>query len=287
MAVASKKIVKDKKTPLSKPTKKVETKALPAKKATATAPKPVPPKKVAAPAAKAAPAKPAPVASKPAALARPMVKPSMMSQIQNTLSGPQLPAALQAVVDRSEIADIVYRFARGLDRIDETQLRSVFHHEATLDLGPGVFQGTSNDYIHWVIGVMNQVRSSHHMIGNILPTLEGDVALVESYCHAHFRMDKPTGREDIFIGSRYLDRFERRPSGSAGVWKIMHRKQIIDWVRTEGVSDLFYHQNPDALWSYRTKTDPSYQMAQFPGSQQGSKLPAFLGRRYESKSVKF
>jgi hypothetical protein len=198
-----------------------------------------------------------------------------------------LPANLQAVIDKSEIRDLIYRLARGLDRVDETLLRSVFHPDATLDFGPGVFQGTSNDYIHWVIGVMNQVRSSHHLIGNIHTTLEGDVALTESYCQAHFRLDKPTGREDVFIGSRYLDRIERNPSGAAGVWKVMHRKQVIDWVRTEAVSDLFYHHNPDALWSYRTKTDPSYQMAQFPGSQNGSKLPSFLGRRYESKSVKF
>jgi len=198
-----------------------------------------------------------------------------------------MPAALRAVVDKSEIRDVLYRFARGIDRIDETLLRSIFHHEATLDLGPGVFQGAANDYIHWVIGVMNGVRASHHMIGNILPTLEGDVALVETYCQAHYRLDKPTGREDVFIGSRFLDRFERTPAGPAGVWKIMHRKQIIDWVRTQAVSDLFYHQNPDALWSYRTKTDPSYQIAQFPGSQSGNKLPSFLGRRYESKSIKF
>jgi hypothetical protein len=84
------------------------------------------------------------------------------------------------------------------------------------------------------------------------------------------------------MGGRNLDRFERR-----GVWKITHRKQVLDWVRTESASDIFYHQNPDALWSYRSKTDPSYQMAQFPGSQIGGKLPSFLGRHYESKSVKF
>ncbi len=201
--------------------------------------------------------------------------------------GQRLPLRLQAVVDKSEIADLLYRFARGLDRIDETILRSVCHPDATLDLGPGIFQGTTNDYIHWVIGVMNQVRSSHHMIANIQVQLDDDVALVESYCHTHFRLDKPTGREDVFMGSRYLDRMERRPSGPAGVWKIVHRKQVLDWVRTEAVSDIFYHQNPDALWSYRTKTDPSYQMAQFPGSQSSSKLPAFLGRRYESKSIRF
>ena len=117
--------------------------------------------------------------------------------------------------------------------------------------------------------------------------LDGDAALVESYFHAHIRIEKPIGREDVFMGGRNLDRFERRPSGPAGVWKIVHRKQVLDWVRTEAVSDIFYHQNPDALWSYRTKTDASYQMAQFPGTQAGGKLPAFLGRHYESKSVKF
>ncbi len=211
----------------------------------------------------------------------------LLSQLSGKTKDPVLPVRLQAVVDKSEIADLLYNIGRGLDRIDETLLRSAFHSDATLDMGPGVFQGTGSDYVHWVIGVLSQTRESHHMITNIRATLEHNAAFVESYCQAHFRMDKPTGREDVFIGSRFLDRMERRPAGPAGVWKIVHRKQIIDWVRTEAVSDLFYHQNPDALWSYRTKTDPSYQMAQFPGSQAGNKLPAFLGRRYESKSVKF
>lgn len=248
--------------------------------------KPAPNKKSAPSKAKTAPKK----AAKPkkvSAILKRAVRPSMMEQLAGGSGGPQLPLRLQAVVDKSEIAELLYSVARGLDRIDETLLRSAFHPDATIDLGPGVFQGTSGDYVHWVIGALNQVRESHHMIANVHASLEGSAALVESYCHAHFRLDKPTGREDVFIGSRFLDRMERRPSGSAGVWKIVHRKQVIDWVRTEAVSDLFYHQNPDALWSYRTKTDLSYQMGQFPGSQQGSKMPSFLGRRYESKSIKF
>lgn len=239
-------------------------------------------------AAKASSSKPAtkPILAR-ASVIKQMPRPSLMAQLAGADSGQKLPLRLQEVVDKSDISDLLYRFARGIDRIDETLLRSVCHPDATIDLGPGVFQGTANDYVHWVIGVLNNVRSSHHMICNIYVQLEGDVALVESYCHAHNRLDKPTGREDVFMGSRYLDRMERRPSGAAGVWKIVHRKEILDWVRTAAVSDIFYHQNPDALWSYRTKTDPSYQMAQFPGSQTGGKLPAFLGRRYESKSIKF
>jgi len=216
----------------------------------------------------------------------PRLRTSMMAQTVG-LSSSELPSNVQALIDKEYIKDIIIRLARGLDRIDETLLRSAFHHESTLDFGPGIFQGTSNDYIHWAIDVMNQVRSSQHLITNVQTTLEDDTAFTESYCQAHFRMDKPTGREDIFIGSRYLDRFERHPSGASGVWKIMHRKQIIDWVRTEAVSDIFYHKNPDALWSFRSKTDPSYQMSTFPGSKNDSKVPSFLGQSYNSKSIKF
>lgn len=211
-------------------------------------------------------------------------RPSLVAALGT--SGERLSPRLQALADRSEIAQVLASFARGLDRADENLLRSVLHPDATLDFGPGVFQGTGNDYVHWALGVLSGVKSSHHLIGQTRAELEGDAALVESYYHTHFRLDKPTGREDVFLGGRYLDRFERRPGGN-GVWKIVHRKQLIDWVRTEAVSDIFYHQNPDALWSARTKTDASYQMGHFPGSQSGGKLPAFLGRRYESKSVKF
>jgi hypothetical protein len=190
-------------------------------------------------------------------------------------------------VDRSEIAEVIATFCRGLDRKDEGLLRHGCHPDATIDLGPGLFQGTANDYVHWILGVLQQVRSSHHLIGSMRTEIDGDVALVESYVQTHYRLDKPTGREDVFIGGRFLDRMERRPSGPAGIWKIVHRKHVLDWTRTEAVSEIFYHQNPDAMWSYRTKTDPSSQMAQFPGSQTGGKLPAFLGARYESKSLRF
>jgi hypothetical protein len=211
--------------------------------------------------------------------------PSLVTQLSG--SSEKLSPRLQLVIDKSEISEILTSFARGIDRIDENLLRSVLYSDATLDFGPGIFQGTGNDYVHWVIGVLQNVKSSHHLIGNVRVEFDGDSASVESYFHAHFRIEKPIGREDLFMGGRNLDRMERRPAGASGIWKIVHRKQILDWVRTEAVSDIFYHQNPDALWSYRTKTDPSYQMAQFPGSQSSGKMPAFLGRRYENKSIKF
>lgn len=213
-------------------------------------------------------------------------RPNLVSQLSSG-GGDKLPVRVQAVVDKSEISHLLATFARGLDRVDENLLRSVLQPDATLDFGPGIFQGTGNDYVHWIMGVLQGVKSSHHALAQSRIELSNDVATAETYVTIHFRIEKPIGREDVSIGGRYLDRLERRPAGSGGLWKIMHRKHVIDWVRTEAVSDIFYHQNPDALWSSRSKIDPSHQMAQFPGSQPGGKLPAFLGRRYESKSMKF
>lgn len=215
-----------------------------------------------------------------------LARPSLMSQLTSG-GGEKLPVRVQAMVDKGEIVHVLATFARGLDRADENLLRSVLHPDATLDFGPGIFQGTGNDYVNWMLGVLHGVKSSHHALAQSRVELSGDAAFSETYFNIHFRIEKPIGREDVFMGGRYLDRLERRPAGPGGLWKIMHRKQVIDWVRTEAVSDIFYHQNPDALWSNRSKTDPSHQMAQFPGSQSGGRLPAFLGRRYESKSIKF
>jgi hypothetical protein len=199
----------------------------------------------------------------------------------------KFPARVQQLIDRDEIQQIVYSYCRAADRNDEHLLRSVFHAEATLDLGPGLFQGTSTDYIGWFSNVMQQVKSSQHFVGNCRVEVKGDAAYAESYFMIHHRLDKPTGREDLFLSGRWLDRLERRPTGTAGVWKIVHRKQLMDWVRTEPVADIFYHFNPDSLWGHRNKTDLSYHMENFPGTNGGGKMPAYLGRRYEGKSVKF
>ena len=256
------------------------------KKKVTSSKKPIPQKKV-TPKKAAPPQAKTPVKAKapPSLSLLKFPRPNLAAQLSG--GGERLNPRMQAVIDKSEISDVLVNFARGIDRIDENLLRSVMHHDATIDLGPGVFQGSSGDYVHWVLGVLHGIRSSHHLIGTTRVELDGDTALVESYFQAHIRIEKAIGREDVFLGGRNLDRFERRPAGSAGTWKIIHRKQILDWARTEAVSDIFYHQNPDALWSYRTKTDASYQMAQFPGTQPGGKLPSFLGRHYESKSVKF
>ena len=275
----------------AKPKPAAKAKA-PAPKSKPAAKKPSDSKSAAAkkPAAKAAapkiaPVKPAmPRASLPKIAALP--RPSLAAQFSGAASGAKLPPRLQAVIDQREIEQLLFTHSRAIDRGEENMLRSVYHPDATLDMGPGIFQGTVTDYINWVMTVLQQVKSSHTMINTMRIDVRGDESLGESYFLAQNRLDKPTGREDLFLAGRMLDRFERRPAGPAGVWKIVHRKQVLDWVRTEPVADIFYHLNPDALWGQRNKSDMSYQLEQFPGGSGSVKLPTFIGRRYEGKSIK-
>lgn len=202
-----------------------------------------------------------------------------------TSANSPFPPRVQALLDKQEIVDLMYAYARGIDRAEENLIRSAFHPDASIDFGPGIFQGAVSEFISWAMDVRSGMKATQHMIANIRIDLRGDTALAESYFMNWHRLDKSTGKEDFFVGGRYLDKLERRPSGAAGVWKIAHRKQLKDWTRTTPVAELFYHLNPDGLWSGQTRTDLSYSIENFPTGK-SVKTPAFMGKRYDAKSMK-
>jgi hypothetical protein len=233
-----------------------------------------------------------PIDPKEAARAIRQIKASFFSSMATSSAPPPVttstdspfPPRVQALLDKQEVVDLMYSYARAIDRAEENLLRSVFHPDATVDFGPGIFQGTVGDFIGWALDVRHGMKATHHIVANSRIDLRGDSAFAETYFMNWHRLDKSTGKEDFFVGGRYLDRLERRPGGSSGVWKVSHRKQVKDWTRTTPVAELFYHLNPDALWAHHGRTDPSYQMENFP-SGKGSKPPVF-GRRYDAKSMK-
>ena len=199
----------------------------------------------------------------------------------------KLSPRLQAVVDKSEIEGVLAVFARGLDRVDENLLRSVLQPDATLDFGPGIFQGTGSDYVHWVIGVLHGVKSSHHLIGNLTVELEGDngagrnpisIPISASISRSGAKMCSwaAVSRSHGTPARRPRRRMEdRAPQAGARLGP------------TEAVSDIFYHQNPDALWSYRTKDRPILPDGPIPRQPVARQIAGFPGTAYESKSMKF
>jgi len=173
---------------------------------------------------------------------------------------------------KQAITEVVFRYARAVDRMDEALLRSVFHPDSRHH---HYFEGPSSapdlpsspeepgDFVAFALGVLGTFTRTHHQLGNTLIEMVGaDQARVETYFTAFHRM-RPRGdplaaenafdtEMDYFVGGRYVDRFALRD----GEWKIVERTGMTDWTRLEppasqGFGDIdpktVGHRAPDDL----------------------------------------
>jgi len=150
------------------------------------------------------------------------------------MSTHDLPApaqTLQNLLDREAIRDCLHRYCRGIDRVDEACLRSVYWPDATDRHGP--YQGTASGFIEWALDKLKDAPRGVHLLSNILIDLRGEVAGVESYFQAlqGDRDAQGQPRESLLVG-RYVDRFEKR----GGEWRIAQRTVVYDWIRQQPMS---------------------------------------------------
>ena len=135
-------------------------------------------------------------------------------------------SALTALLDREAIRDALYRYCRGIDRVDEDALRAAYWPDAPCR--HGAHQGTADEFIAEALKNRRTAGRAIHMIGNILIDLRGEVAAVESYFRSTIATRDADGQpQETLLAGRYIDRFERR----AGEWRIGARTIAYDWVR--------------------------------------------------------
>lgn len=142
-------------------------------------------------------------------------------------------AELRALVDKHAIYEVLARYARAIDRRDETLLRSVFHPDA-LDHHVGSVSSAS-DFCARAIQLLGEMGAVAHYMGFPLIEIEGDIALSECYAIAFHRLAQDGVEFDNFLGARVLDRFERRN----GVWRIAHRRVVYDWNRDVATAETW------------------------------------------------
>ena len=138
--------------------------------------------------------------------------------------------------DDREIRNLLYRYCRGVDRIDLELVRSCYWPDAIDDHGS--FRGSVDEFLDWIATLLPRNDVTTHSLSNILieghPT-DPDVARVESYGIAeHQTVDGPDAN-NVTIAFRYLDRFERRD----GQWRIADRFCTTEWVRINQQSSIF------------------------------------------------
>ena len=148
---------------------------------------------------------------------------------------------VQALLDKQDIYELSCKYMRGLDRLDEQLLVSVFFADAWCDYG--FAEGTPAEFANFCITALKEHTANQHMIGNVLIELQGDEAFGEVYFQAYHKVQGEAGFEDVIIAGRYLDRYEKRD----GVWKFAYRSERVDWSRTQPTSDSYFDLAPDCL----------------------------------------
>ncbi|MBU6269379.1 MAG: nuclear transport factor 2 family protein [Sphingomonadales bacterium] len=135
-----------------------------------------------------------------------------------------LEAKLRAMLDKHEIHEVMLRYGRGLDRLDNELARSCYWDDATEDHGH--FVGHPDQFIPWADGTSLAFESTQHAILNHFCELAGDDAYTETYYQFTGIAKNPPHFGSV---GRYIDHFQRRN----GEWRIANRVTII-----EGTYDL-------------------------------------------------
>lgn len=155
-------------------------------------------------------------------------------------------ARFEQTVAKQEIYELSCRYMRGLDRLDEQLLLSVFTQDAWCEYG--FVNCAAADFVQFAIGALREHACNQHMIGNVLIDLDGNEAFGEVYFNAYHKVPGETGFEDVTIAGRYLDRYVKVNEH----WKIAYRSERVDWSRTEPTNDPYFTAAPDTLRGART-----------------------------------
>jgi hypothetical protein len=163
---------------------------------------------------------------------------------------------LETLLAKQEITEVLHRYARGCDRLDEDALRSCFHPGSVHFHGG--FEGLSADFIDLAMEIVRPLKSSTHMISNVMIELADERAVSECHFLAHHRRLKSDGarEEDYFLKGRYLDRFEKHD----GVWKIVSRTGLHDFERVMEPADQTLAHAPAEQLGRKNPDDPIYGM---------------------------
>lgn len=142
-------------------------------------------------------------------------------------------SALDRLVAKAEIYDVIMRYCRGVDRSDPELVKSVYHEDGYDDHG-AMFQGPGWEFSKFFApredGEPSASRAVHFIGNHYVEFQSADVAFSEAsfVTYSHAPTDEHNASLFTFCG-RYIDRFERR----SGEWKVAHRICLHEWNRVE------------------------------------------------------
>lgn len=165
-------------------------------------------------------------------------------------------AALEQVEAKQALHILNTRFSRALDRMDRGLMQSLWTEGAQIDIG--IHQGDAQAFAVAVTTDDGRLERSFSSISNEYFEVEGDQAKGELYVINVSTVVQGGEKEDLLIGGRYLDRYQKVD----GEWKIASRTFVHDWnmshpstaIWDEGLFGMI------KLRGTRDKSDPVYSL---------------------------
>jgi hypothetical protein len=142
---------------------------------------------------------------------------------------------IQELLDRKACEDVLLRYGRTLDWLDQTGQEECFWPDAVIDYG--FFQGTGKDWVPMVMAVEASSARRWHVSTGVMVQVRGSSARSESYGLTVGTTSNEQGQLiDTLFGGRYLDELEKRE----GQWRISKRTYVADWTHSfpEGLDEL-------------------------------------------------
>ena len=137
--------------------------------------------------------------------------------------------AVQALIDRAAIHDLIMRYARGVDRRDLDLVAACFAPDAAYEGSLG--SGGIDVVLAALRERMPRYRTTMHFLTNPIVEVDGDRASCETYALVYHRLESEDDAEDFIVGVRYVDELARRPDG----WRITSRKTAMEFQRYDAV----------------------------------------------------
>lgn len=133
--------------------------------------------------------------------------------------------ALQRLIDKDEIRDLMARYCRGVDRGDWDLVRSTYHADAYDDHGD--YKGGIDGFVDFARSRTGGATQVMHFLGEcLIEFASADVAVAETYFFTAHTLGSEAQRQygaenrghavQLSQYGRYVDRVERRQ----GVWRI-------------------------------------------------------------------
>jgi 3-phenylpropionate/cinnamic acid dioxygenase small subunit len=132
--------------------------------------------------------------------------------------------AVQAMLDRTEVTDVLYRYASTIDRKDYEGLRATFVDDARGRYGDRDWIEGADALVRWIAEQGVDKAWQHHLLSVYHVDVEGDTARALTY-HTSHQVARDAPDTARVIVARYHDVLRRTPAG----WRIAEKVMEVLW----------------------------------------------------------